>query len=135
MGMTITNFWGIFCYGVKRENDDKFVVRREFSEQLALECFNNIFLTDNGTIDENMPLLDEVNDEDPVVTHRHIYFSLPSLIPHIKLLFMNLLSPVFFHQPLLCLPSLFVYSTLFKNQKLNREVNLTGIKYLTILEG
>ena len=48
MGITITNFWKIFRYGVKRDHYGKFIGIRELSEQLALYCFNHIFSTDTG---------------------------------------------------------------------------------------
>ena len=37
-------------------------------EQLALNCFNNNFRTDTGTTENNIPLLDDVYDEDTVST-------------------------------------------------------------------
>ena len=46
MGMTITNCWKLFCYGVKRDCCEKSIGIREFLEQLALDCFNNTFSTD-----------------------------------------------------------------------------------------
>ena len=39
MGMTITNCWKLFRYGVKREHYDKLIGIREFSERLAQDCF------------------------------------------------------------------------------------------------
>ena len=43
MGMTITNFWKLFLYGVKRDHYDKLIGIREFPEPFALDCFNNHF--------------------------------------------------------------------------------------------
>ena len=62
MGMTITNYWKLFCYGVKRDHYDKLIGIREFSERLAQDCFNNNFSSDSGTPAKNIPLLDEVDD-------------------------------------------------------------------------
>ena len=36
MGMTITNGWKLFCYGVKRNHFNKLISIREFSEKLIL---------------------------------------------------------------------------------------------------
>ena len=49
MGMTITNFWKIFCNGVKRYHYEKLIGIRGFSERLALDYFNNPFSVDIGT--------------------------------------------------------------------------------------
>ena len=62
MGMTITNSWKLFRYGVKREHYDKLIDIREFSEQLAQDCFNNKFSPDRGTPSNNIPPLDQVDD-------------------------------------------------------------------------
>ena len=37
MGMTITNFWKLFCHGIKRDLYDKFIGIREFSERISLD--------------------------------------------------------------------------------------------------
>ena len=58
MGMAITNCWKLFRYGVKRDHYGKLVGIREFSERLALNCFNNPFSTDTGTTAKNIPPLD-----------------------------------------------------------------------------
>ena len=60
MGMTITN-----C-GVKRDHYEKLIGIRELSEKLAQNCFNNNFSSDIGTQANNIPPLDEVDDEDTV---------------------------------------------------------------------
>ena len=70
MGMTITNFWKLFCYGVKRDHYDKLIGIREFSERLAQDCFNNNFSNDSGNPENTIPLLYEVDDEDTVSTCR-----------------------------------------------------------------
>ena len=70
MVMTITNCWKLFRYGVKRYHYDKLIGIREFSERLAQDSFNNNFSSDSGTPAKNIPLLDEVDDEDKVSTCR-----------------------------------------------------------------
>ena len=75
MGMTITNCWKLFRYGVKRTHYDKLIGIREFSERLAQDCFNNNFSSDSGTPAKNIPLLDEVDDEYTVSTCRSLKFS------------------------------------------------------------
>ena len=75
MGMTITNCWELFRYGVKREHYDKSIGIREFSEILAQDCFNNNFSYYSGTPAKNIPILDEVYDEDTVFTCRSLQFS------------------------------------------------------------
>ena len=54
MGVTITNCWKLFRYGVKREHYDKLIGIREFLERLAQDCFNNNFSYDSGTPENNM---------------------------------------------------------------------------------
>ena len=54
LGMTITNFWKLFRYGVKRDHYEKLIGIREFPEPLALDCFNNHFSTDTGTLAKNI---------------------------------------------------------------------------------
>ena len=68
MVMNITNFWKLFCYGVKRDHYKKLIGIREFSEQLAQDCFNNNFSPDRGTPAKNIPPLDEVDNGDKVST-------------------------------------------------------------------
>ena len=74
MGMTITNCWKLFRYGVKREHHDKLIGIREFLERLAQDCFKNNFSSDRGTPAKNIPPLDEVDDEDTVSTCRSLQF-------------------------------------------------------------
>ena len=73
-GMTITNCWKLFRCGVKRYHYDKLIDIRVFSERLAQDCFNNNFSSDSGTPAKNIPLLDEVDDEDTVSTFRALQF-------------------------------------------------------------
>ena len=81
MGMTITNFWKLFRYGVKRDHYDKLIGIREFLESLAQDCFNNNLSSDSGTPAKNIPLLDEVDDEYTVSNCRHFNFILLFLPP------------------------------------------------------
>ena len=57
--MTITNFWKLFCYGVKRDCCEKLIGIRAFLERLALHCFNNHFSTDTWYPDKEhtLPLM------------------------------------------------------------------------------
>ena len=73
--MTISNFWKLFCYGVKRDHYDKLIGIREFSEIIAQYFFNNKFSYDRGNLKNNVPPLDKVDDEDTVSTCRSLQFS------------------------------------------------------------
>ena len=73
--MTITNCWKLFRYGVKRYHYEKLIGIREFSEQLAQDCFNNTFSPDRGNPSNKIYPLDEVDDGDTVTTCRAIQFS------------------------------------------------------------
>ena len=73
MVITITNFWKLLCYGVKRDHCDNFIGIREFLEQLALDCFNS-FLQLTPGLHKNIPLLDEVNNGDTVPNLHVIHF-------------------------------------------------------------
>ena len=73
--MTITNCWKLFCYGVKKDHYEKFIRIREFSEKFNQDYFNNNFSSDRGTPENNIPPLDEVDDEDTVSTFRSLQFS------------------------------------------------------------
>ena len=75
MGMTITNCWKLFRYGVKRDHYDKLIGIRELLERLAQDCFNNRFSPDRVTPAKNIPTLDEVDDGDTVSTCRALQFS------------------------------------------------------------
>ena len=48
---------------------------------------------------------------------------------------MTSISPVFFHQPLICPYSLFVHIILWQNHRLKREENIRGLIYVTFVEG
>ena len=65
----------IFRFGVRRYHYEKLVGIREFLEQYYLDCFNNPFSTDTGTLSKNMPLLDEVDNGDSVSTFSSLNFS------------------------------------------------------------
>ena len=54
VGMSITNFWKLFCYGIKRYHYEKLFAIREIFERLALDCFNNSFSDDTGTPANNI---------------------------------------------------------------------------------
>ena len=75
MGMTITNCWKLFLYGVKREHYDKLIGIREFSERIAQDCYNNNFSSDSGTPAKTVPILVEVGEEVTVSTCRSLQFS------------------------------------------------------------
>ena len=75
MGITITNYWEMFCYGVQRDHYKKLIGIRELLEWLALDCFNNNVSTDTGNLANNIPPLDEVNEADIVSTCHTIHFS------------------------------------------------------------
>ena len=49
MVTTMTNLWKLFCYGVKRDHNDKLIHIVECLEQLAIDFFNNPFSTDTET--------------------------------------------------------------------------------------
>ena len=75
MVMTITNLWNIFRCGVKRYHYDKFIGIREFLEQPAIDCVTNTFSTNTRTLENNIPLLDKVHDEEVASTCHKIHFS------------------------------------------------------------
>ena len=75
MGITITNCWKLFCYGVKRDHYEKLIGIREFSERLAKYCFNNKFSPDRETSEKNTPTLDDVDYGDTGSTCRALQFS------------------------------------------------------------
>ena len=82
MGMTITNFWKLFRYGVKIEHHEKLIGIRELSERLAQYCFNNKFSYDRGTPAKNIPPLDEVDGGGTVSTCRALDFPVVFPPPH-----------------------------------------------------
>ena len=75
MEINITNLWKLFHYGVKIYHYDKLIGIIYLLERLALDCFNNIFSTDTGTLEKNIPLLDEVDDGEISPTCRGLHFS------------------------------------------------------------
>ena len=81
MRMTVTNFWKVFHYGVKSDHYDKLIGIREFSERFVIDFFNNPFLTDTETLENNIPPLDEVNEVQTVSTCRALNFS-SSIYPY-----------------------------------------------------
>ena len=68
MGMTITIFWKLFFYGIKRDHYDKFIGIREFLERIAMDCVSNPFTTDTGTPEKNIPSLGEIYNKGTVST-------------------------------------------------------------------
>ena len=68
MGMTITNCRKLFHYGVMRDHYDKFIGTREFSERIDVYLFNNNFTTDTRTTVNNIPSLDEIDNQGTVYT-------------------------------------------------------------------
>ena len=68
MVMNINNGRKLFRYGFNRYHYEKLIGIREFSEQLAQDCFNNTFSPDRGTPSNNIHPLDEFNSGDTVST-------------------------------------------------------------------
>ena len=87
MGMTITNFWEMICYGVNRYYFEKLVGIREFLEILARDCFNNALSNDTGTPEKNIPPLDEVYEGETVSTCCELHFSVMFLLSHMSEIF------------------------------------------------
>ena len=81
LGITMTTCWKIFCYRVKRHHFEKNIGIREFSERLALDCFNNTFSTDTGTPENNISPLDEFNEVYAYCTCRAVHFPVLFLLP------------------------------------------------------
>ena len=75
MGMTITSCWKLFRYGVKRDHYKKFISIRGFSEQIAVDCFNNTFTTYTGMPANNIPSLDDINNKGTVCICQRISYS------------------------------------------------------------
>ena len=92
-------FWNIFCYGFNREQNRSFIEIGELLERLALDCFNNPFITDTGTPDSNIYLPVGWNAEYQAVNRRWVDFSLPSLMTHRKAVFLTSMSSLLHHQP------------------------------------
>ena len=126
IGVYLTKWWKIFCCGVKIEHCYKDIGIREYSEKLSHYCFQNAFSTATGTLANNLPLFDDVDDKELVGYFHCTGFStslssdahdIPTSEPS---------RPSYFQQPLLCLTSLFVHSILFRDLKTNRGVG--GLK-------
>ena len=79
MGVTVTNCWKLFRYGVKRDHYDKFIGIMEFSERLAMDCFSNPFTTDTWTPEKNLPSLDDIDNKGTVYTCQRLKY--PSSSP------------------------------------------------------
>ena len=62
MGMAINRFWKLFHCGFKRDHYAKLIGIRELWEVISIDCFNNTFSTDTGSLAKNTPLLDNVDD-------------------------------------------------------------------------
>ena len=75
MEIAITNLWKLFHYGIKRDDYEKLIGIREFSERLSLDCFKNIFQIILGPQKKNMPPLDKVNERETVSTFRAPHLS------------------------------------------------------------
>ena len=75
IGINVTRFWKLFSHGVKREHYEKVIGIRRLLGRVSRYCFSNPFSSDSGTPAKNIPLLDGLNDEEPVATRCHIYFT------------------------------------------------------------
>ena len=75
MGTTINNCWEIFCYRVKRDHYDKFIITRELLERIDVYCFNNTLKTDTWTSENNITYLDEIDNEGTVSTFQSLNYS------------------------------------------------------------
>ena len=75
MGMTITNCWKLFHYGIKRENYYKFIGIRYFLELLAMDFFSNTFTTDTGMLAKNIHISLKSYKEDSFI---QLLFLVPS---------------------------------------------------------
>ena len=60
---------------VNKEQYDKVIGIREYSEQFSRDCFQDPISVDTGTPDNSIPLLSDVGDEDPVATCHCVYFA------------------------------------------------------------
>ena len=61
--------------GFKRDHYDKFIDIRELSEQIAVDCFSSTFTTDTGTPENNIPSLDDIDNEGTVCNFWRINYS------------------------------------------------------------
>ena len=76
----MTNFWKLFFYGFKREYCNKFIAIRGLLEIIAVYCFNNTITTYIGTLSNNTPSLDDIDNKYTVSTCRSLNCSSSS--PH-----------------------------------------------------
>ena len=130
MGITITNFWKLFCFGVKRDHYDKLIGIREFLERLAFNCFNNTFSTDTGIPEKNIPLLDEIDDGETVSTCRSIHFS--STVYHST--HISTMSDLTLNSASYSASTLTVY-TLGSHNSSEKEVSKEGLRYTGTVRG
>ena len=75
MGMMITNYWVMFCYGIKRYHYVKFIGIRELSKQITVDCFNDTFTKDTGNLTKNVPSLDDIDNKGTVFTFWSLNYS------------------------------------------------------------
>ena len=78
MVMTITNFWKIFRYGINRDYCEKSIGIREFWNNLLFIASKILFQLILGSLTNNMPTLDEVDEGEIVCTCRVLQFSISS---------------------------------------------------------
>ena len=64
----MNNCWELFCCGVKRYHDDKFIGIRGLLEKIVFGCFNNTFTTDTVTLEKNIPSLGDIDNKGTVYT-------------------------------------------------------------------
>ena len=114
MVMTITNFWKLFRYGVKRYYYEKLIGIREFLERLDQDLFRNPFSTDTRTPGNKIPPLDEADDRETVSAFRALHFPVVFTPPQQPALFLTYLNTVL-HQYLLDL------SIILKEKNLDRR--------------
>ena len=75
MGATITNCLKLFRYGVKREHYGNLIGIREFSEKIAVDCFNNTLTRDTGMMENTIPYLDGIDNKVTLYTYRRLSYS------------------------------------------------------------
>ena len=107
---------------------------REFSEQLALDCFNDTFTADTGNPKKNLSLMRSTRKRQSLLAVNFI-FPIPLLIPRKVELFTTPLSIVIYCQPLLLWILPLVLSILPKKKELRREEYITVQLEVTVTEG
>ena len=135
MGITITNWCKQFHCGVKRDQSEIFIGFRELLEQLALDCFNNHFSTDYGTLAKNIPILDEFNYVETFMLSMPLISPVLILVPHRLELFMTSISTLLYLQTILWWILLLVIIVMLKNKYLSREGGITGMLDVNLMEG